>query len=397
MLGDQFYVVALPFLVLGHAHVETLGQVLLAYGLARLATLPVGGILADRVRRTWLMLGSDAGRMALLAVLAVVSLTSLWLLFVLVILLGALEGLFLPPSLALLPDILDDDRIGPGNALISGATMAVTLVGPALAGILVVATSPGVAFTVDAVTFGVSAFSLFWIRPIPRASLAQAEPAGAAQAVADGSVPVDSAPPQTAPPETAPTTFVSMLRTSRFFQFTLLIAVIANGADAGAQQVALPVFSKVTLGAGARGFGLLLAAFGLGALLGALTSSRLFTWPARGMIALSLGVVQGLAFTLVPVGGMLWVGLVSLAVAGVCNGMLNVFYISILQQRIPAALLGRSMSALMTAIFGSYPISVLLSGYAIGQFGTTAIFVIAGSAVAAAFLLGFTSKEYRTL
>jgi predicted MFS family arabinose efflux permease len=382
LLGDQFYVVALPFLILRHAHARTLGAVLLAYGLARLVTLPVGGILADRVRRTWLMLGSDAGRMILLILLAFVSLTTLWPVFVLVILVGALEGIFLPPSMALLPDILDKDRIGPGNALMSGATMGATLVGPALAGLLVVATSPSVAFAVDAVTFGISALSLSWIRLAPTTSDEQPEPAEEDLTAADDAVPM---------------TFLGLLRTSRFLQFGLLITLIANLAYPGAEQVALPVFSKVSLGTGARGYGLLLAAFGLGSLLGVLLSGRLFTWPARGKIALTLGVVQGVALALVPAGDMLWVGLVVLAIAGVCVGMNDVFYVSMLQQRLPSALLGRSMSALMSAAYAAYPASVLISGYVVGRFGTTPILVAGGLAVSAAFLLGFFSREFRNL
>ena len=54
--------VALPFLVLGHAGVRELGLVLMCFGIARIATVPIGGVLADRMDKTKLMLLTDAGR-----------------------------------------------------------------------------------------------------------------------------------------------------------------------------------------------------------------------------------------------------------------------------------------------------------------------------------------------
>ena len=62
LVGDQLYVVALPFLVLGHAGVRELGLVLMCFGLARIATVPIGGVLADRMDKTKLMLLTDVGR-----------------------------------------------------------------------------------------------------------------------------------------------------------------------------------------------------------------------------------------------------------------------------------------------------------------------------------------------
>ena len=89
--------------------------------------------------------------------------------------LGGLEGLFLPPSYAILPDILSDDELPAGNALNTALESAAAFVGPALAGLVVAVFTPGVALAIDAVTFVVSAATLLAIRVTPRGAGAAGE------------------------------------------------------------------------------------------------------------------------------------------------------------------------------------------------------------------------------
>ncbi|HEY6315176.1 MAG TPA: MFS transporter [Streptosporangiaceae bacterium] len=402
LMGDQFYLVALPFLVLNHRSVTVLGEILLVFGVARMATLPVGGILADRFSgaRTRLIIGSNAGRMALLVILAAALPATIPPLLVLAAAIGALEGLYLPPSMALLPDVVDESLIGPANALLGAATMAATLAGPALAGLLVVGVGPGAGFAVDAATFAISVVTLSLIGTGRRGATAASD-ATAGTGPGDGEAATSGGAAEESGTWLGDArkrgAFWQLLRSSRMLQFSLLITLIVNFTYAGAEQIALPVFSKVTLLDGARGYGLLLSAFGGGSLVGALGSGRLFGWPNRAKLALLFGTLQGVALALIPAGHALAVGMAALAVAGICGGMIDVFYVSMLQSKLPAALLGRSMSALMLAALGVYPISVALSGLIVQHFGPTPIFLIDGAVVCAGFLIGFTSREFRNL
>jgi MFS family permease len=386
LMGDQFYIVALPFLILDHRSPTALGEILLAFGVARMLTLPIGGVLADRFAyaRTWLITGSNGGRMAILVVIAISLPTTILPLLLLAIALGALEGIFLPPSMALLPDVVDENLIGPGNAVLNGATMGAMLIGPAVAGLVIVAFGPGIGFAIDAVSFGISVLTMSLIGSGPRT-----HSAGNATEVEEPGSPQDDVRKRGA--------FWRLLRSSRMLQFSLLVTLIVNFTYAGAEQVALPVFSKVTLLDGARGFGLLLSAFGGGSLIGALLSGRLFGWRGRAKIALMLGILQGVALATIPIGHTLWVGIAALSVAGLAGGMIDVFYVSMLQSNLPAALLGRSMSALMLAAYGVYPVSVVVAGLVVQRFGPAPIFVADGIVVCAGFLLGFTSREFRNL
>ena len=272
LVGDQLYVVALPFLVLGHASVRELGLVLMCFGIARIATVPIGGVLADRMDKTKLMLLTDAGRA--LCVLAVAGLAfgpelSMLTVMALTAVLGALEGLFLPASYAILPDILSDDELPAGNALNTALESAAAFVGPALAGLVVAVFSPGVALTIDAVTFVVSAATLLALRVTPRARATAGE--SDQDTTADGS---------------SRKGFVRFLAVSRIVQLTLLIVLFSNLAFDAMAEVALPVFSRDYLGTGAQGFGVMLSAFGAGAVVGGLLTDALFRVPRRGLIAL---------------------------------------------------------------------------------------------------------------
>ena len=188
------------------------------------------------------------------------------------------------------------------------------------------------------------------------------------------------------------------LAVSRIVQLTLLIVLFSNLAFDAMAEVALPVFSRDYLGTGAQGFGVMLSAFGAGAVVGGLLTDALFRVPRRGLIALGLGVVQGTALALVPlVGGGLAGASVLLAASGLTIGVLNAFYMTHLQQRVPPQMLGRTMGALTMATFGAQPVSVLAAGLVLGATGPGVIFVTAGLLIVVGYLLAVPSSEFRNL
>ena len=125
-----------------------------------------------------------------------------------------------------------------------------TLIGPAVGGALVAIAGPSFAFALDAATFAVSALTLCAMRaPGP----ATTEP-GTADGTADAAAP-------------APT-LRTLFRTQRILYIILLVNIAANLGSGGLDGVALPALAHGPLNAGATGYGVILAAFGGGALLG---------------------------------------------------------------------------------------------------------------------------------
>ena len=173
--------------------------------------------------------------------------------------------------------------------------------------------------------------------------------------------------------------------------------VIANLTFGGMIEVALPALSRGPLHAGAFGFGLLLAFFGAGALVGSVATGLLSGLKHRAAIGLLVAIVQALAIALIPYAGGLVGALVCLLVMGVANSITNVFFITLIQQTLPRALMGRVMGLLMLGSLGSYPVSVLLTGILVTHTGPTLMFPLCAIFLSAGALFGLARREIREM
>jgi MFS family permease len=378
-IGDYCYAVALPWLVLSnHGSAALLGIVLACYGVPRTVLIPVGGILADKFGPRTLMMGADLGRCVLVAVLAVLAArhtASLAALGPTAALIGAGEGLFLPSSYSILPSLLDGERLGAGNALSSAAVQAGSLLGPSLGGALVAITGTSTAaFAIDAVSFAVSALTLALIR------LPASEPVSVPEASpASGSEPQQNV--------------LKLLLRWRPMRVIFLVTIAANLAGGGMSEVALPSLAHSHWGA--DGYGALLACFAGGALIGTLGATRTTRLAQPAIFITALFMVNALADSLIPFTGGEIGAAIALFVSGTTNGMANVVAITMVQKAIPPALTGRIMGALMLCSFGSFPLSVAVTGLLVHHFGPVPFFPVAGGLVAAALLFGLSQREFR--
>lgn len=160
--------VAVSFAVLDlTGSVSDLGFILAAYRAPTVVAVLFGGVVADRVPRRAVMVGADLVRLAALAVAATLLITGhaqLWELAVLMALTGVAAGFFYPASTGLLPLVVEPGLLQQANGLRGVSQATGSIIGPAIAGVLIATASPGWAIGVDAVTFGVSAWSLALLR-----------------------------------------------------------------------------------------------------------------------------------------------------------------------------------------------------------------------------------------
>src|SRR5579875_2004655 len=382
-IGDALYAVALPWLILSNGgSAQEIGVVLAAYGIPRVGCVLLGGWLSDRLRPRWLMLIADAIRAVLVGILAGLALhghPALWQLCAVAFPLGACMGLFLPASSAILPDLLKDEELQAGNALTFSSTQAATLVGSAIAGVVVAVLTSGTAMALDALSFVVSAVSLAMMRVSRVVAAGTPEEAtGAASGVVEssqGQIP-----------------FGRYLRTSRLMQ----VALAANFCFGGLMELALPTLVHGPMNAGAGGYGLILAAFGGGALAGSLFAGMLGRLKRKGLIALLLLLVMAVMIALLPYGGVAGAAFCML-ISGVTNSISNVLLITVIQLIIPRHLMGRAMGLLLFGSVGTYPISVALAGVLTNHFGPVILFPFSGLVLFLTILLGIAQKELRDL
>ena len=381
-IGDYCYAVALPWLVLSaHGGAILLGIVLACYGVPRTVLIPVGGVLADKAGPRTVMLAADAARCVLvagLAVLAARQVVSLAALGPIAALTGAGEGLFIPASFAMMPSLLNEDRLAAGNALSTAAMQAGSLLGPALGGALVAATSSSTAaFAVDAASFGLSALTLLLIPRRP----------------ADGSVAAEAATEADAEPGGAGGGVLALLRRSRELQVILVVVIAANLASGGMGDVALPALAHASYGA--AGYGALLACFAVGGIAGTPGAARTGNLRAPATFASAVFLVEAAAIALIAFTGREAGAAVLLGVVGACNGLGNVTMLTVLQKRVSPGLLGRVMGVLMLCSFGTFPLSVAVSGVLVGHLGPAPFFPVAGALLGVAILGGLTQRDFR--
>ena len=372
-LGDQFHLIALPWLVLTLTHDPfQLGLVLALAGVPRAAVMLFGGAFADRHSPRLIMLVSDALRFVIAAALAASILTGtvqLWMVYVLALSFGVVSGFFMPAAEASLPRLLEDEQLEGGNALMMGADQLAQFVGPALAGVVIALfgasqiagghagslTGVGVAFAVDAASFAVSALTLVLMRSLP--------------ALGAGSHPLEAIK--------AGFRF-TMARPA--FRWLLALLAAANLLVIGPLLVGIPVLAQSRFSHGAAAFGLLMSGYGLGNLCGMIVagtaprpSSRTFS---RVVVGLFVGfglVIASLAFI-----SSVWVGVALLVVLGVGDGYVAVVMMTLVQRMTPADMLGRVMSLVMLAMLGVTPLSTALAGAIIGL-GPVVLFVGCGA------------------
>jgi MFS family permease len=384
-VGDGVYAVALPWYVLSHhGGAILLGTVLAAYGIPRTCLIMVGGHLADRFGPWTVMMGADLARLGLTGLLAALAATSrpeLVTLAPIAFGLGAGAGLFLPGAYAIMPRLVSGEQLQSGNALLSASTQLAVFAGPALGGIVVAAISAAAGFGLDALTFGVSALTL-WRLGVTMAARARAGPALPAAAGGDRH-------------SAGGREFWLFVRREPVVPLLMAINIAANLGSAGTSEVALPLLARTGLHAGARGYGALVAAFGIGALAGSLIATRLHQFRRPAVAAGLIFLVQAPLIACVPRAPGLVVAVAMMAGWGVLNMWANVMTQTAFQRWAPPEFIGRLSGLLLTTSYGMFPISVALAGLVVHRYGPGSFFLLSAVTIAGTLAWALSSRAFR--
>jgi MFS family permease len=155
--GDQFFLVALPWLILqltGSGAV--LGGVMMVQAIPRAALMLIGGAVTDRVSPRKIMILTAASRTLLVAILAALVWThhvDVWQLYVLSFFFGVADAFAAPAAQTLLPSLVGPAQLPAANALSQGTQQVAMLTVPAPAGIIIAAFGVAAAFSIDEICF----------------------------------------------------------------------------------------------------------------------------------------------------------------------------------------------------------------------------------------------------
>ena len=357
-IGDQIFPVAVAIKVLDAGGSEgDLGLVLAARVAALVIFVVAGGVWADRLPRTKVMIGSDAMRgLTVLGLALTPGDVPVWALAGLVFLVGGGEAFFRPAYGAVVPSVVPEDMLPAANALTSVSQRTAAIVGPALGG-AVVGLAGGVrtAFVIDALTFGVSLLTLLQIR----------EP---------------SLPERTGPRLSAVREALEGVRAVRdrpWIGAVLIAAALQLMLAIAPETVLLPIVARERFG-GDRVFGLALTFMAVGGVVGSLVASR---WRPRRMgLVGQLGVLPyGVLPLVLAYSSSRTVLFAAWFVAGLGLEPFIVYWTSALQREVPRELLARVISLDWLCSFALMPLGFALTGPAVNAFGREAV-LLAGSA-----------------
>jgi predicted MFS family arabinose efflux permease len=374
VLGDHFYMIALPWLVLqltGDSF--AMGTVLALSAIPRALLMLVGGALTDHFSPRSLMLASNAVRFVLVSLLTglvFASRVEMWMLYTLAILFGVADAFFYPAQSSMAPQLVKKEHLQIANSLIHGTMMLTMLAGPVLAGLLIAALGDGhtesslqgiaAAFGLDALTFLVSLITLLFIKTQRNESNDASE--NIIESIRSGLNFVWNDVPLRA-----------------FFFVVAAVTFFFNGPF----NIGVPLLADTRFPEGAVAYGTILSTWGAGSLVGmALAGMLPRPNPKRmGTVLLSLVSVMGIGLALLGVStSMIFAAVIGL-VLGSVNGYINVFFTTWVQSRAPKAFIGRLMSLLMFSSTGLFPVSMALAGAA-SRVDVTILLTVSGGIVA---------------
>jgi MFS family permease len=365
LLGDGIVPVALAFAVLEiEKSASALGLVLAANTVPRVVFILAAGVWADRLPRNLVMVATDLlrfGSQGTAAVLLISGDAEIWHLFVLNLLHGTGAAFFVPASSGLVPQLISPGRLQEANGLLSMTASGFEVLGPVIGGVLVATVGAGWALGIDAMTFLVSAAFLVRLR-IPEAPMRVAA------------------------------SFLSELR-GGWREFTSRTWLWVDGVYSALGNAAIlaPVWALGPLVAeesldGASSWATIVAAVGLGSVLGGLAAMRLK--PERpifaGVVALSLlalppALLAGPAPTAaIAVGAF---------VAGAGLIFFNTLFETTVQEQVRPEALSRVVSIDWMLSLALYPIGLATAGFVAELIGVgptlvgAAVFAIVSTAI----------------
>ena len=361
--GQYAFSIALSVYAYRHGGPTVVGLVIVARMIPAAIVAPFAAIVADRSRRERVMLACDLIRTVALAgagciVFAGGPAVAVYALGAVV---TTVATVFHPAEAALLPALArSPEELTATNVSSSSIESVGSFAGPAIGGLVLAATSIGVAFLVAAATFVWSALLVARIRserlPLPDVPAAHHEPSSRGREAFAGFRAVAAGP-----------------------ELRVIVGLYtAQTLVAGAAAVLVVVMALRLLDLGSAGVGYLNSATGLGGLVGAAVALALV---GRRRIAGDFGIgilLWGAPFVVIGLHPTPAIGLAMLGVLGLGNTLVDVSALTLLQRSVPDAVLARVVGVVEGLSVGAMGVGSVAAPLLIDGFGIRAALIATG-------------------
>ncbi|MFZ6678169.1 MFS transporter [Undibacterium sp. Tian12W] len=395
MLGDQFTLIALPWLVLKMTgDTLILGIVLALISVPRALLILLGGAVVDRYSPKTVMMQTKYINTLLLGILSALIFygkLELWMVYALALGLGISTAFSIPSGTSMLPRVVQPSQLQPANGIMLGMRQLTIFIGPVLAGLLIAlfgtqesgmvhdAQGLAAAFFFDCFTYAFSAWTLSKVR------------------MNDGM----PAPLGAAPATRKPALLKSLAEGLRYcwnekqlrscFMYWAAIAFFIMGPI----QIALPVMAN-QLSNSASALGLLAGSHGAGTLLGMVLAAMKpnLRFGNLGRTILLVDFLVGILFAPMGLISASWQGALILLSVGILGGFLHVAVFTWVQKQVPPHMIGRAMSMFMFIFMGIGPVSAAFTGWLLRGITIPQLFMGSGGLL---ILIVITATQLSTI
>ena len=326
----------------------------------------VGGVVADRIDRRKLLLGSQYIQMTtalILTTLVLLDQVRIWHILGLAFIAGTGQSFGGPAYAALVPGLVKREDVPNAIALNSIQFNLARMVGPLLAGVVLAAAGVAWCFALNGLSFVAVIISLYLIRAtfVPEKTTDSV-----LTGLRDG--------------------FAYVKKQGALWQLSVL-GFVSTFCGIPLMTL-LPVFAKDVFGMGATGYAHLMATSGAGAITGALLYAAYSRRENHGRTVLTVQIVFSLLLSTFALSRNLLLSYVVLFIAGVCLITLFATITSLVQLNVAERMRGRVMSIFMFAFRGGMPLGNLAFGYLASQLSPTTALLV-GSTVLGLTAIGF--------
>jgi MFS family permease len=365
--GDQFYFVALPWLILQLTDSSiALGTITMLGAIPRAALMLIGGATTDQVSPRRVMLITASIRTVMVALIPVLIWSHalrVWHLYILAFAFGVVDAFAAPAAQVYLPSLVKREQLSAANSVVQSSNQFASLIVPAPAGFFIKAFGTAWALLLDAISF-LGIIGALWHLPDRSRETAPEPQRNVLRSVLDG---------------------LRYVQRDVALRSLVIVEAALNFGVAGPISVGIPFMAKQRFGTPSS-FGLLMSAAAAGGLLGTLLAGH-SRRQRLGWHVLIIGVAVGLCLMLIGAANRFSSVVAALFISSGMAAFFNLELLTWLQQRVDPAMRGRVMSFEIFSSTGLIPFSLATAGFTItwslsGTLIAAGVFVILVTSVA---------------